>query len=68
MGQNLSSWSGCYENVKPAKEIFVVDDDEYMRDILEGVLAPEGFPVRAFEDADAFLAAAKTQSSNLPFP
>jgi two-component system response regulator FixJ len=61
MGQDLGSWSGRYENVKPAKEIFVVDDDEYVRDILEGVLAPEGFPVRAFEDGDAFLAEAKTR-------
>jgi two-component system response regulator FixJ len=61
MDQDLNSWSGRYGDVKPAKEIFVVDDDEYMRDILEAVLAPEGFPVRAFEDGNSFLAAAKAR-------
>ena len=61
MAQNLMPWSGSYEDIKPAKEIFVVDDDEDMRDILAGALAPEGFPVTTFEDGETLLAAAGTR-------
>jgi FixJ family two-component response regulator len=61
MEQHPISWSGSYQDIKPAKEIFVVDDDEDMRDLLAGALAPEGFPVTTFENGDSFLAAAKTR-------
>jgi FixJ family two-component response regulator len=61
MDQDLVPWRGSYEDVKPEKEIFVVDDDEAMRDILADALAPEGFPVTTFEDGDSFLKAAKTR-------
>jgi FixJ family two-component response regulator len=61
MDQNLMPWSGSYQDIKPAKEIFVVDDDEDMRDILTAALAPEGFPVTAFEDGKSFLEAARTR-------
>jgi FixJ family two-component response regulator len=61
MNQNLISWSGSYRDVKPANEIFVVDDEEDMRDILAATLEPMGFPVRTFEDGDSFLRAASTQ-------
>ena len=61
MQQNPLALSGGYEEIKPAREIFIVDDDEDMRDILTDALAPEGFPVTAFEDGESFLAAARTR-------
>lgn len=61
MDQALSAWSGSYQDFKPASEIFVVDDDETMRELLEATLAPEGFPVTSFADGDSFLRAASTR-------
>src|SRR5712671_1844657 len=61
MDQALTAWSASYRDFKPASEIFVVDDDENMRDLLEATLAPEGFPVTSFADGDAFLRAASTR-------
>jgi FixJ family two-component response regulator len=60
MDQNLS-WSGSYRDIKPTKELFVVDDDEYAREILAALLVQEGFSLVAFEDGEAFLAAAATR-------
>ena len=60
MDQNLVvAENGNYQVVKAANEIFVVDDDEDMRDILAGSLESEGFSVAAFEDGDSFLRAAE---------
>jgi len=59
--QNLIPWNENYEDVKPANEIFVVDDDKDIREILEITLSSEGFPVKTFEDGDAFLKAAATR-------
>ena len=53
--------SKSYQVVRPANEIFVVDDDEDMRDILAAALSPEGFPVTAFGDGDLFLNAIQAQ-------
>ena len=50
-----------YQNVKPAREIFVVDDDRDIREIIAGTFAREGFPVTTFEDGDSFLLAAETR-------
>jgi FixJ family two-component response regulator len=61
MDQAWTAWGGGYQDFKPASEIFVVDDDENMRDLLEATLAPEGFPVTSFEDGDSFLRAASTR-------
>jgi FixJ family two-component response regulator len=61
MDQTLISLGGGYQGPKPADEIFVVDDDENMRDVLEATLAPEGFRVTGFEDGDSFLQAASTR-------
>jgi two-component system, LuxR family, response regulator FixJ len=61
MHQNLISSSESYQDIKPAGEIFVVDDDRDMRDVLAAALAPEGFPVTTFEDGDSFLTAARTR-------
>jgi FixJ family two-component response regulator len=41
-------------------EIFVVDDDELMRDTLSAVFAPEGRRVTSFAEGQPFLVAART--------
>src|ERR1700691_2123864 len=56
--QNLIPWSESYQAVKPVGEIFVVDDDNDIREIVAITLAAQGFPVKTFEDGDAFLRAA----------
>jgi FixJ family two-component response regulator len=59
--QSVTPWSGSNLAIKPVPELFVVDDDEEARELLVGTLAPEGFPVRTFEDGDSFLATARTR-------
>lgn len=61
MDQDLILWSGGNQGLKHEREIFIVDDDEDMRDMLTAALAPEGFPVTSFEDGEAFLKAASTR-------
>jgi two-component system response regulator FixJ len=61
MGQELLRWGGDHTDIKPVREIFVVDDDQDMRDILTASLMPEGFPVTSFEDGDSFLRAASSR-------
>lgn len=61
MSQALTSWGADYQDHKPASEIFVVDDEEDVRDLLEATLAPAGFPVSCFADGDSFLSAASTR-------
>jgi FixJ family two-component response regulator len=61
MDQNTIPLSGGYRDIKPASEIFIVDDDEDVRDLLTAALAPEGFPVTAFQDGDSFLRATETR-------
>jgi two-component system, LuxR family, response regulator FixJ len=60
MDQNLIP-SSDYQGVKPTGEIFVVDDDRDVRNMLAAALAPEGFPVTTFEDGDSFMTAARTR-------
>jgi FixJ family two-component response regulator len=43
-------------------EIFVVDDDELMRDTLSAVLAPEGCRVTGFAEGQSFLSAARART------
>ncbi len=43
-------------------EIFVVDDDEMMRDTLFAVVAPEGCRVTCFAEGQSFLAAARVRT------
>jgi FixJ family two-component response regulator len=43
-------------------EIFVVDDDEMMRDTLLAVLAPEGCRVTCFAEGQSFLLAARART------
>ena len=43
-------------------EIFVVDDDETMRDTLSAVFAPEGCRVTCFAEGQSFLVAARART------
>ena len=43
-------------------EIFVVDDDEFMRDTLSAVFAPEGCRVTCFAEGQSFLEAARART------
>ena len=61
MAQNLIPWNGNYQDIKPSKEIFVVDDDEDVRELIASSLESEGFLVETFEDGDSFLKAASTR-------
>ena len=45
-------------------EIFVVDDDETMRDTLSAVFAPEGCRVTCFAEGQSFLVAARARTPN----
>jgi DNA-binding response OmpR family regulator len=57
----MIAWSENHGGVKPAKEIFVVDDDKHVQELVESALAPEGFPVITFDDGDSFLGAARSR-------
>jgi FixJ family two-component response regulator len=57
MEQNLVPSGESHQHVKPVGEIYVVDDDKHMREILEATLVAQGFPVKTFEEGDAFLEA-----------
>ena len=43
-------------------EIFVVDDDETMRDTLSAVFVPEGCRVTCFAEGQSFLVAARART------
>jgi len=57
--QNMIPWSENHQDVRPVSEVYVVDDDKDMREILQGGLAAQGIPVKTFEDGDTFLQATK---------
>jgi FixJ family two-component response regulator len=61
LSQNLVPWNRSYQDIKPSNEIFVVDDDEDMRELIASSLAFVKFPVVTFEDGDSFLMAASTR-------
>ncbi len=42
-------------------ELFVVDDDGWVRNLLSAILPLEGFPVTCFDDGETFLAAARSR-------
>ncbi len=44
-------------NTSPANTVFIVDDDEAVRDSLRWLLEANGYRVRAYDSAEAFLAA-----------
>jgi two-component system response regulator FixJ len=62
LDQNLIPRDGSYHDVKPANEIFVVDDDESMREILTLVLSLEGVTVTGFEEGKTLLTRAREQT------
>jgi len=44
------------------RELFIVDDDVSVRDLLAAVFTVEGYQVTRFAEGDSFLAAARTQT------
>jgi two-component system response regulator FixJ len=50
--------SGPSRTIMHESEIFVVDDDENMRDLLTAILSLEGYPVTGFADGETFLRSA----------
>ena len=48
-------------SIAPAREIFVVDDDPTVHDVLSVALTLDGHRVVSFSDGNSFLAAASTQ-------
>jgi len=44
-------------NTSPSNTVFIVDDDEAVRDSLRWLLEANGYRVRAYESAEAFLSA-----------
>ncbi|HUI96774.1 MAG TPA: response regulator [Xanthobacteraceae bacterium] len=48
--------------VKHDSEIFIVDDDENMCDLLGAILSLEGFPISTFTDGETFLRRAGAQT------
>src|SRR3954466_9872744 len=51
----------AHEQQLNGTEIFVVDDDETMRDTLSAVFAPEGCRVTCFAEGQSFLVAARAR-------
>jgi DNA-binding NtrC family response regulator len=51
MDHNLIPWRESYQAVKPVGEIFVVDDDKDIREVVAITLAAQGFPVRPSKTA-----------------
>ena len=54
MGTTIIS-PGRFPDLRPTNEVFVVDDDENMRDLLAASLAPNGFSVTGFSDGESFM-------------
>jgi two-component system, LuxR family, response regulator FixJ len=50
------------QQIDSSIELFVVDDDASMRDLLGVMFTHEGYQVTAFEEGTAFLAAARTRT------
>jgi FixJ family two-component response regulator len=46
-----------------AKVVAIVDDDEFMRSALQGLLKAAGLPVRAFASAEEFLKSGQEQET-----
>lgn len=55
--------SGAAQGVPHGNEIFVVDDDDNMRELLAAILSLEGYPVTSFADGETFL---RTAGARIP--
>ena len=56
-----TSMPNTVETLKPAAEIFIVDDNEDYRDLLSAILSLEGYQVTSFPDGASFLKEASTR-------
>jgi CheY-like chemotaxis protein len=63
MLESIGSGEAGTRDLKPANEIFVVDDNEDYRELLAGILELEGFEVSAFPEGTSFL---RQASSKVP--
>ena len=54
--------SGAASGVPHGNEIFVVDDDDNVRELLAAILSLEGYPVKSFADGETFLRTAGTRT------
>jgi FixJ family two-component response regulator len=54
--------TGLARGVPPGSEIFIVDDDGDMRQLLGAILSLEGYPVTSFADGETFLRAAGSRT------
>ena len=59
LDQNPASTSGRHPSIKPAEEVFVVDDDEEMRELLALVLSMDGLAVAGLADGETLLRRAR---------
>jgi two-component system response regulator FixJ len=58
VAQSFSGAGAGTDAMRPASEIFVVDDNEEWREILAAILELEGYQVTGFSDGESFLAEA----------
>jgi len=61
MGQSMNLASEGFQPMKPASEIFIVDDNEEWRETLAAILELEGYRVTGFSEGMSFLKEAKTR-------
>ena len=55
MLESVTNVPNIVETLKPADEIFIVDDNEDCRDLLSAILSLEGYHVTSFADGASFL-------------
>jgi CheY-like chemotaxis protein len=55
MLESVTNVPNIVETLKPADEIFIVDDNEDYRDLLSAILSLEGYQVTSFADGVSFL-------------
>jgi len=55
MLESVTNVPNTIETLKPADEIFIVDDNEDYRDLLSAILSLEGYQVTSFADGASFL-------------
>jgi hypothetical protein len=61
VGQSMNLASKGFQPMKPASEIFIVDDNEEWRETLAAILELEGYRVTGFSEGMSFLKEAKTR-------
>lgn len=68
VGQSINLAGEGFQPIKPASEIFIVDDNEEWRETLAAILELEGYRVTGFSEGMSFLREAKTRVPICIFP